>query len=100
MLLYLAKISAKKPTGNHNWYELDPFSLVTLSAEQKISGGLSETNAKMEFTWTLGKSLAEHLDPTKVVESRRLLGSRYDFVNRNNNIVLEYQKKTLISLSS
>ncbi|ENA0806843.1 invasin domain 3-containing protein [Providencia rettgeri] len=79
-----------------NW---TPFSLVTLSAEQKISGGLSETNAKLEFTWALGKSLAEQLDPTKVGDSRRLLGSRYDFVNRNNNIILEYQKKTLITLS-
>lgn len=79
-----------------NW---TPFSLVTLSAEQKISGGLSETNAKLEFTWALSKSLAEQLDPTKVGDSRRLLGSRYDFVNRNNNIILEYQKKTLITLS-
>ncbi|NIA75042.1 hypothetical protein HBA43_10425 [Providencia rettgeri] len=89
----------KNPLATTIGMSWTPFSLVTLSAEQKISGGLSETNAKMEFTWTLGKSLAEHLDPTKVVESRRLLGSRYDFVNRNNNIVLEYQKKTLISLS-
>ncbi|MEX9870090.1 invasin domain 3-containing protein [Providencia huaxiensis] len=79
-----------------NW---TPFSLVTLSAEQKISGGLSETNAKVQFTWALGKSLAEQLDPSKVGDARRLMGSRYDFVNRNNNIVLEYQKKTLITLS-
>ncbi len=79
-----------------NW---TPFSLVTLSAEQKISGGLSETNAKVQFTWALGKSLAEQLDPSKVGDARRLMGSRYDFVNRNNNIVLEYQKNTLITLS-
>ncbi|MEY0429894.1 invasin domain 3-containing protein [Providencia rettgeri] len=79
-----------------NW---TPFSLLTLSAEHKISGGLTETNAKVQLTWALGKSLAEQLDPSKVGDSRRLLGSRYDFVNRNNNIVLEYQKKTLITLS-
>ncbi|MBQ0365293.1 invasin domain 3-containing protein [Providencia rettgeri] len=79
-----------------NW---TPFSLMTLSAEHKISGGLSETNAKVQFTWALGKSLAEQLDPSKVGDARRLMGSRYDFVNRNNNIVLEYQEKTLISLS-
>ncbi|MEX9602714.1 MULTISPECIES: invasin domain 3-containing protein [unclassified Providencia] len=79
-----------------NW---TPFSLLTLSAEHKISGGLTETNAKVQLTWALGKSLAEQLDPSKVGDSRRLLGSRYDFVNRNNNIVLEYQKKALITLS-
>ncbi|MGG7474381.1 inverse autotransporter beta domain-containing protein [Providencia sp. R1] len=79
-----------------NW---TPFSLVTLSAEQKISGGLSETNAKVQFTWAMGKSLAEQLDPSKVSDARRLMGGRYDFVNRNNNIVLEYQKNTLITLS-
>ncbi|HGN0653894.1 hypothetical protein [Proteus mirabilis] len=26
-------------------------------------------------------------------------GNRYDFVNRNNDIVLEYKKKTLVFLS-
>ena len=77
-----------------------PFPLLTLNANHKIgSQGKKETQAKIQFTWTLGKSLAHHLDPTKVADARRLSGNRYDFVERNNNIILDYQKKTLLHLS-
>ncbi len=77
-----------------------PFPLLTLNANHKIgSQGKKETQAKIQFTWTLGKSLAHHLDPTKVAEARRLSGNRYDFIERNNNIILDYQKKTLLHLS-
>ncbi|WP_353244207.1 inverse autotransporter beta domain-containing protein, partial [Providencia sp.] len=77
-----------------------PFPLLTLNANHKIgSQGKKETQAKIQFTWTLGKSLAHHLDPSKVADARRLSGNRYDFVERNNNIILDYQKKTLLHLS-
>ncbi|WP_323084297.1 invasin domain 3-containing protein [Providencia alcalifaciens] len=80
-----------------NW---TPFPLFTLNASHKLgSEKRSETQAKLQFTWTFGKSLAHHLDPTKVAEARRLSGNRYDFVERNNNIILNYQKKTLLHLS-
>ncbi|WPA92617.1 invasin domain 3-containing protein [Providencia zhijiangensis] len=77
-----------------------PFPLFTLNANHKFgSKNRSETQAKLQFTWIFGKSLAHHLDPTKVAEARRLSGNRYDFVERNNSIILDYQKKTLLSLS-
>ncbi|MTC22490.1 MULTISPECIES: inverse autotransporter beta domain-containing protein [unclassified Providencia] len=80
-----------------NW---TPFPLLTLNASHKFSSEKqAETQAKLQFTWTFGKSLAHHLDPTKVAETRRLSGNRYDFVERNNNIILNYQKKTLLHLS-
>ncbi|HHR6131152.1 TPA: inverse autotransporter beta domain-containing protein [Providencia alcalifaciens] len=80
-----------------NW---TPFPLFTLNASHRLgSEKRSETQAKLQFTWTFGKSLAHHLDPTKVAEARRLSGNRYDFVERNNNIILNYQKKTLLHLS-
>ncbi|MTC69345.1 invasin domain 3-containing protein [Providencia sp. wls1914] len=77
-----------------------PFPLFTLNANHKFgSKNRSETQAKLQFTWIFGKSLAHHVDPTKVAEARRLSGNRYDFVERNNSIILDYQKKTLLSLS-
>ncbi|HEQ1860061.1 TPA: inverse autotransporter beta domain-containing protein, partial [Providencia alcalifaciens] len=77
-----------------------PFPLFTLNANHKFSSpNQSETQAKLQFTWIFGKSLAHHLDPTKVAEARRLSGNRYDFVERNNSIILDYQKKTLLRLS-
>ncbi|HGN1706767.1 TPA: invasin domain 3-containing protein [Providencia rettgeri] len=79
-----------------NW---TPFSLLSISAEHRISHEFSDTTAKLQLTWELGKNLADQFDPSKVANSRRLMGNRYDFVTRNNNMVLEYQKKTLLSLS-
>lgn len=79
-----------------NW---TPFPLLTLGAEHKMgSSGLSDTQAKIDFTWQFGQNLAQQLDPLQVAALRQFNGNRYDFVNRNNNIVLEYQKKTLITL--
>ncbi|QLQ97999.1 invasin domain 3-containing protein [Providencia alcalifaciens] len=80
-----------------NW---TPFPLFTLNASHKLGSEKQvETQAKLQFTWTFGKNLAHHLDPTKVAETRRLSGNRYDFVERNNNIILNYQKKTVLHLS-
>ncbi|HGV2755582.1 TPA: inverse autotransporter adhesin YeeJ, partial [Escherichia coli] len=38
-------------------------------------------------------------DPNEVAARRSLAGSRYDLVDRNNNIVLEYRKKELVRLT-
>ncbi|MCZ5660429.1 inverse autotransporter beta domain-containing protein [Escherichia coli] len=38
-------------------------------------------------------SLQKQLDPAEVAARRSLVGSRYDLVDRNNNIVLEYRKE-------
>ncbi|QKX44088.1 inverse autotransporter beta domain-containing protein [Escherichia coli] len=37
--------------------------------------------------------MQKQLDPNEVAARRSLAGSRYDLVDRNNNIVLEYRKK-------
>ncbi|ENR5393434.1 TPA: inverse autotransporter beta domain-containing protein [Providencia rettgeri] len=78
-----------------NW---TPFTLITLGAEHKISSGLQDTSAKVQFNWAFDKTFIEQIDPAKVGESRRVSGNRLDFVNRNNNIVLDYQKKIAIQL--
>ncbi len=46
-----------------------------------------------------GHSLQKQLDPAEVAARRSLVGSRYDLVDRNNNIVLEYRKKELVRLT-
>ncbi|MCD2529502.1 MULTISPECIES: inverse autotransporter beta domain-containing protein [Providencia] len=80
-----------------NW---SPFPLLALNTEHKIGNrGTNETSAKIAFNWLLGRSLAQHLDASAIEATRHISSNRYDFVNRNNNIVLEYRKKTLISLS-
>lgn len=79
-----------------NW---TPFPLITLSTEHKIgNSGLSNTQANISFTWQFNKNYAQHLEPSEVNEMSKLSRTRYDFVQRNNNIVLQYQKRNLISL--
>ncbi|VTR48620.1 Invasin [Serratia fonticola] len=53
----------------------------------------------MQLNYRLGESWQAQIDPSAVAASRTLAGSRYDLVERNNQIVLEYQKQTLIQLA-
>ncbi|HGF4451045.1 TPA: Ig-like domain-containing protein [Escherichia coli] len=71
-----------------------PFPLMTFSAEQRQGKqGENDTRFAVDFTWQPGSAMQKQLDPNEVA------GSRYDLVDRNNNIVLEYRKKELVRLT-
>ncbi|EFC5161709.1 hypothetical protein CRA18_003363, partial [Escherichia coli] len=77
-----------------------PVPLISFSAEQRQGKqGESDTRIGMELTLQPGHSLQKQLDPAEVAARRSLVGSRYDLVDRNNNIVLEYRKKELVRLT-
>ncbi|MWO53237.1 inverse autotransporter adhesin-like protein YeeJ [Escherichia coli] len=77
-----------------------PFPLMTFSAEQRQGKqGENDTRFAVDFTWQPGSAMQKQLDPTEVAARRSLAGSRYDLVDRNNNIVLEYRKKELVRLT-
>ncbi|EFO0220629.1 inverse autotransporter adhesin-like protein YeeJ [Escherichia coli] len=77
-----------------------PFRLMTFSAEQRQGKqGENDTRFAVDFTWQPGSAMQKQLDPNEVAARRSLAGSRYDLVDRNNNIVLEYRKKELVRLT-
>ncbi len=77
-----------------------PFPLMTFSAEQRQGKqGENDTRFAVDFTWQPGSAMQKQLDPNEVAARRSLAGSRYDLVDRNNNIVLEYRKKELVHLT-
>ncbi|WDB42529.1 inverse autotransporter beta domain-containing protein [Escherichia albertii] len=77
-----------------------PVPLISFSAEQRQGKqGENDTKIGMELTLQTGHSLQKQLDPDEVAARRSLVGSRYDLVDRNNNIILEYRKKELIRLT-
>lgn len=77
-----------------------PFPLMTFSAEQRQGKqGENDTRFAVDFTWQPGSTMQKQLDPNEVAARRSLAGSRYDLVDRNNNIVLEYRKKELVRLT-
>lgn len=77
-----------------------PFPLMTFSAEQRQGKqGENDTRFVVDFTWRPGSAMQKQLDPNEVAARRSLAGSRFDLVDRNNNIVLEYRKKELVRLT-
>ena len=77
-----------------------PFPLMTFSAEQRQGKqGENDTRFAVDFTWLPGSAMQKQLDSNEVAARRSLAGSRYDLVDRNNNIVLEYRKKELVRLT-
>ena len=77
-----------------------PFPLMTFSAEQRQGKqGENDTRFAVDFTWQPGSAMQKQLDPNEVAARRSPAGSRYELVDRNNNIVLEYRKKELVRLT-
>ncbi|WP_145525966.1 inverse autotransporter beta domain-containing protein [Yersinia rohdei] len=71
-----------------------PVPLLTLKVSHKEGqGGKSENKADLLLSYQLGTPLAKQLDPGNVALARSLKGSRYDLVDRNYDIVLEYKEK-------
>ncbi|EGW7558334.1 hypothetical protein JGW22_004749, partial [Salmonella enterica] len=58
-----------------------------------------ETEFGVNFTLNPDLTWQQQTDPAAVAAMRTLAGSRHDFVERNNNIVLEYRKKTVIAIA-
>ncbi|MGH1595262.1 Ig-like domain-containing protein [Yersinia proxima] len=78
-----------------------PIPLVTLNIDHKRGqGALKETKFKVDLRYSFGSTWSKQIDSTQVKNQRILSYSRYDLVNRNNNIVLQYKKKTQQSVFS
>ncbi|MFS1538753.1 MAG: Ig-like domain-containing protein [Candidatus Phlomobacter fragariae] len=75
-----------------------PFPLLTFKT-QISRGDTKESCIGMELAYRFGVLLIEQLDPDNVELMRSLAGNRYDFVDRNYNIVMQYRKQELLSIS-
>lgn len=76
-----------------------PIPLVTLNAEQREGkNGRNEGRISFDVNYRLGETFSHQINGNYVAQYRLLSGSKYDFVERNNNIILEYRKKDFIRL--
>ncbi|HGY3717810.1 TPA: inverse autotransporter beta domain-containing protein [Citrobacter gillenii] len=76
-----------------------PVPLLTLSAERNQGqSGRGDTILGMQLTVNPDMAWQQQINPDAVAAMRKLSGSRYDLVERNNNIVLEYRKREVIRL--
>ena len=75
-----------------------PFPLMTLKGENS-RGDSNDSRLGLELTYRFGVPLNQQLDPEYVDLMRNLAGNRYDFVDRNYNIVMQYSKQELLTIS-
>ncbi|MGP3594089.1 Ig-like domain-containing protein [Vagococcus sp. WN89Y] len=75
-----------------------PFPLLTFSGERAL-GDTSDTRLDLTMNYRFGVPLWQQLDPAYVDLQRSLVGSKYAFVDRNYNIVMQYKKQQLVALS-
>ena len=71
-----------------------PVPMVTVGADYKAgTGDNRDLSVNATLTYQFGAPIAAQLDPENVKTQRSLMGSRHDFVERNNFIILEYREK-------
>ncbi|WP_049778768.1 inverse autotransporter beta domain-containing protein [Erwinia tasmaniensis] len=76
-----------------------PFPLLTLNAEHRQgASGKNDKRLGVDFSYQLGMPWQQQINPQAVATMRSLAGSRYDLVERNNHILLQYRKKEVIRL--
>lgn len=71
-----------------------PVPLITLQAGYKTDQSQkSELTVNLGIDYRINVPLSKQLDGSEVAKMRTLAGGRMDFVDRNNDIVLEYREK-------
>lgn len=71
-----------------------PVPLITAGVDYKRGQhGLDELHFALQMRYVLSESWRSQLSPENVALRRSLAGSRYDLVERNNEIILQYKKK-------
>ncbi|NGA79445.1 inverse autotransporter beta domain-containing protein, partial [Escherichia coli] len=76
-----------------------PFPLLTAGVDyRRGKNGADDTRLNLGLTYRIGEPLAHQLDSSRVGAQRSLAANRLELVNRNNDVVLEYRKQTLITL--
>ena len=71
-----------------------PISLISMGIDYKRGqSAMSDTQFNLNLRYDIGRAWRDQISPAQVGAQRSLAGSRYDLVERNNTIVLAYQKK-------
>ena len=76
-----------------------PVPLVSFGVDHKQgTSGMEDTRFNLSLNYSFGTELSKQLDPANMAAKRTLAGSRYDLVDRNNEIVLQYREQKLLSV--
>ncbi|ECD9419849.1 TPA: Ig-like domain-containing protein [Salmonella enterica] len=71
-----------------------PVPLITAAVDyRRGQDSMDEAHFGINFRYNFGQTLSQQLSSSEVQNLRSLAGSRYDLVERNNEIVLQYKQK-------
>jgi hypothetical protein len=68
-----------------------PIPIISVDAQTRGYKGHTETQVGLTFNYMFGVSLEDQIRPSAVAEFATIDGSRHDFVQRQNEMVLEYR---------
>lgn len=89
----------KNPWAITTGVNYTPIPLITAGVDVKSGKShSSETQFGLNLNYVFGEFWSKQISADAVAAQRSLVGSRYDFVNRNNNIVLDYRQKATLTL--
>ncbi|MDA6076926.1 inverse autotransporter beta domain-containing protein [Edwardsiella anguillarum] len=78
-----------------------PFSLLTLEVKQRLGKqGNQDTQLGLQINYRIGAEVLPQLDPAELIAARTIVKTRYDLVERNHNIVLQYQEQQMLKIKS
>ncbi|ENX4473596.1 inverse autotransporter beta domain-containing protein, partial [Enterobacter roggenkampii] len=77
-----------------------PVPLLTFGIDRRQGGSEHDSRVTLDASYKLGLPFSKQFDSNEVAIRRSLTGSRYDVVDRNNDIVLEYRKKDTLRLTT
>ena len=98
--LFGASNQQKDPSATTIGINYTPIPLVTLSTDYRQGqDGQKETAIKLALNFQIGTPLKKQLSPDEIRASRLLTNVKYDLVNRNNEIVMDYRKNELGTLT-
>ncbi|MFM5622554.1 inverse autotransporter beta domain-containing protein, partial [Aeromonas veronii] len=89
----------KNPHSINIGVNYTPVPLLAFEVGHKFgSSGVNDTTAGVSLNYKFGIPLSQQLDEGRVSSRRELVGSRFDLVERNNQVILEYRKQNMIRI--
>jgi adhesin/invasin len=87
------------PTAVSTGVSYTPVPLVSLAVNYRQGqDSMNDTQFQMNLRYDFGHDWRYQMDPENVRSIRTLAGSRYDLVERNNQIILQYKKKEVADM--
>ncbi|WP_047684448.1 MULTISPECIES: inverse autotransporter beta domain-containing protein [Xenorhabdus] len=90
----------KNPAAFTAGINYTPIPLLTFGIDRKQEmSGNKDTQFNIELNYDIGTPWSTQIDPDAVIFKHTLQSGRFDLVDRNNQIVLQFRKREVISLT-